>query len=99
DTLSLPLGLADTGAVEDAHIGANPGILVDDRALEHATGANPDRWNPAGQIFPALPLHLIMIGPHDHAILDTGAGRNPAADADDRVADLCILDMAPFADQ
>mmetsp|Transcript_22098 Transcript_22098/g.57586 ORF Transcript_22098/g.57586 Transcript_22098/m.57586 type:complete len:367 (+) Transcript_22098:824-1924(+) len=86
--LLLLVGLHHVVLVHNLAVGADAGILVDDRLLHDRVGA--DAHGQAARHQLALLQGLVVVRAHDHGVLHDGVLRDQCTHAHNGVGDLCV---------
>src|SRR5205823_5510483 len=85
------LGIDDSGLVDDLHVAADPGVLVDDGPFHDRAGPNADSGPAQPLVFLDLRGLLVEVATHEVRVSDRAVLTDDRPHADDRV-----LDDRPF---
>ena len=82
--------------VYDLDVHTNAGVLVNDGPPDDGAGADTD-GGAAGEVLALVGL-LVVVGTHDHGVLDDAVLLDVGAETDHRVRELALLDEAAVTD-
>lgn len=82
--------------VDDLDVHTNAGVLVNDGPPDDGAGADTD-GGAAGEVLALVGL-LVVVGTHDHGVLDDAVLLDVGAETDHRVRELALLDEAAVTD-
>src|SRR5262245_6803572 len=92
DVVALAIGIAHARLVDEPHAVPDPGVLVDDHAIEDDIAPDAERCRAGRHLF------LVEIRAEQDRSRDAGAALDVCPNADDRVPNFAAIQIAALGD-